>query len=77
MLQKSLIILLLFIPTVGWADPCKDRLKEFEKAKSFGASNFKCHSEYDGRATSSWVMSPEDYSKYKEALAKSKMRRYK
>lgn len=68
MLQKALILLILLIPTVGWSDPCKDRLKEFEKAKSFGATNFKCHSEYDGRVTSSWIMSPEDYQKFKEAL---------
>lgn len=77
MLQRSLIILLLLIPTVGWADSCKDRLKEFEKVRSFGAYNFKCKSEYDGRVTSSWIMSHEDYIKYKEYLANSKKRRYK
>ena len=77
MLQKSLIILLLFIPTVGWADPCKDRLKEFRKAESFWATNFKCHSEYDGRATASWTMSYDDYLKYKEYLINKNKTRIK
>lgn len=61
--MKTIIFLLLMTST-ALANPCSDDKKRFERAKKFGATNFKCTSYYDGSATSSFSMTSENHKKF-------------
>ena len=76
MLQKAILILLI-VPSVGYATPCSDVKKDYEFAKKYGAHSFYCQDQYDGSATSSWKMNPENYQKFKGALASKNKARFK
>ena len=74
--MRTLSIFLLMISTAA-ATPCDDARKDFERARKFGAQNFACADRYDGTATSSWDMKPEQFKKYQEAEAERQRRRIK
>jgi hypothetical protein len=61
--MKTIIFLLLMTST-ALANPCSDDKQRFERAKKFGATNFKCTSHYDGSATSSFSMTSENHKKF-------------
>lgn len=64
--MKIIIFLLLITTTISTAlaNPCSDDKQRFERAKKFGATNFKCTSYYDGSATSSFSMTSENHKKF-------------
>lgn len=71
----KIIIFLLLMTSTAFANPCADDKQKFERAKKFGASNFKCTSNYDGSAVSSFSINSENYKKYVAAeLERSKKR---
>lgn len=61
------IIAFLLMTGVALASPCDDDRKTFERAKKYGAREFKCTDHYDGSASSSFVMDPEDHKKFTAA----------
>jgi len=72
-MKTLLTITFILIATTSFAN-CRDDRKSFRKAQEYGAYDFVCKDEYDGRTTSSWRMSSEDFKKYREALKQSKSR---
>lgn len=66
--MRTLILagVLAFAASASHATPCDDARRDFARAKKFGAYDFKCVDRYDGTATSSWCMSPEDFKKFRE-----------
>ena len=62
--MKTLIFFLALCATAQ-ATPCDDARKDFARAKQFGAYEFACKDSYDGRATSSWSMSPEGFKAFR------------
>ena len=68
-----LFVALLMFATTASAN-CKDDAKDFKQAEKFGAYDFTCKDHYDGRTTSSWRMSNDDFKRYREALKQSKLR---
>jgi hypothetical protein len=68
-----LFVALLMFATTAAAN-CKDDIKDFKKAEKFGAYDFVCKDEYDGRTTSSWRMSSDNFKRYREALKQSRLR---
>ena len=69
------LIILLALASVANATPCDDARRDFARAKKFGAYDFKCTDRYDGTATSSWRMSPEDFKAFREAEIKRRKRK--
>lgn len=69
------LIILLVLCTTAQATPCDDARRDFTRAKKFGAYDFKCADRYDGTATSSWRMSPEDFKAFREAEIKRRKRK--
>lgn len=61
--MRTIVFLLLMVST-AIGSPCDDDKQRFERAKKFGAYNFKCSSNYDGSAWSSFSMTSEDHKKY-------------
>ena len=61
--MKTIIFLLLMAST-ALANPCTDDKQRFERAKKFGATNFKCTDHYDGSATSSFTIDLEGNRKF-------------
>ena len=61
--MKTIIFLLLMTST-ALANPCSDDKQRFERAKKFGAYNFKCVDYYDGSATSSFSMTSENHKNF-------------
>ena len=72
--MRTLIILLAFA-SAAHATPCDDARKDFRRAQKFGAYDFHCVDRYDGTATSSWRMSPEDFKAFREAETKRRKRK--
>lgn len=72
--MKTIFVFLLLTST-AFATPCDDARKDFERARKFGATEFKCQDRYDGTATSSWTMSSENYKKFRESEANRRMRK--
>lgn len=60
-----LVLASLFISHISHATPCDDARKDFNRAKKFGAYEFKCQDRYDGSATSSWKMDSESFKAFK------------
>ena len=61
--MKTIIFLLLMTST-ALANPCTDDKQRFERAKKFGAYNFKCVDHYDGSAASTFSIPSEKYKKF-------------
>ena len=62
-----LVVALGLLTNAAHATPCDDARKDFARAKKFGAYDFHCVDRYDGTATSSWRMLPEDFKAFRAA----------
>ena len=58
------LLLIISIASTALANPCSDNKQRFERAKKFGATQFKCTSNYDGSATSSFTMTSENHKNF-------------
>ena len=74
--MKTLIFFLALCATAQ-ATPCDDARKDFARAKKFGAYEFACKDSYDGRATSSWSMSPEGFKAFRASETQRQRRKGK
>lgn len=72
--MRTLIIFLALCATAA-ATPCDDARRDFNRAKHFGAYDFRCQDRYDGTATSSWRMSPDNFKRFNEAEIKRRKRK--
>jgi len=61
--MKTIIFILLMAST-AIANPCSDDKQRYERAKKFGATNFKCTSHYDGSANSVFSMTSKNYKNF-------------
>ena len=75
--MRTLILagVLALVASASHATPCDDARKDFKRAQKFGAHSFECTDRYDGTATSSWRMSPEDFKAFREAEIKRRKRK--
>lgn len=63
--MRTLILLLaLSIAAPAAATPCDDYRARYNRAKAFGAHDFKCQDRYDGSATSSFSLDLDNYRKF-------------
>jgi hypothetical protein len=58
------ILFLLLLASTALANPCSDDKQRYERAKKFGAYNFKCTSNYDGSAASTFSITSENYKNF-------------
>ena len=75
--MRTLILegVLALAASASHATPCDDARKDFKRAQAFGAHSFECVDRYDGTATSSWRMTPEDFKKFRDAEIKRRKRK--
>ena len=75
--MRTLILagVLALAASASHATPCDDARKDFRRAQKFGAYDFRCVDRYDGTATSSWRMSPEDFKAFRDAESKRRKRK--
>jgi hypothetical protein len=71
---KTLLVFLMLV-TSALATPCQDARKDYERARRYGAFDFKCRDRYDGTATSSWRMEMDDYKRFRDSECRRRMRK--
>lgn len=71
------LVLFLTLTTSALATPCDDAKRDFNRAKAFGATNFKCTDTYEGASGASWNMELEQYKKFIESELQRQRQRIK
>ena len=73
--MRALILVVILTASAAHATPCDDARRDFKRAQKFGAHSFECADSYDGTATSSWRMSPENFKLFREEESKRRRRK--